>query len=47
MISKTLTIFKKNLSKSRKFIFENYREHMLDKTISHEIEKLKKIKKKR
>ena len=46
MLSKILTIFKKNLSKSRKFIFGNYREHVLSKTICHEIEKLEKIKKK-
>ena len=46
MLLKNLTILKKNLSKTRKFIFVNYREHMIDKTICHEIEKLKKIKKK-
>jgi len=47
MLSKILTIFKKKLLKTRKFIFGNYREHVLDKTICHEIETLKKIKKKR
>ena len=46
MLLKNLTILKKNLSKARKFIFGNYRKNMLDKTICHEIEKLKKIKKK-
>ena len=45
MLSKILTIFKKKLSKTRKFIFGNYREHVLSKTICHEIEKLEKIKK--
>ena len=47
MQSKILTIFKKKLSKTRKFIFGNYREHVLSKTICHEIEKLEKIKKKK
>jgi len=46
MLSKILTIFKKKLPKTRKFIFGNYREHVLSKTICHEIEKLEKIKKK-
>ena len=46
MLSKILTIFKKKLSKTRKFIFGNYREHALSKTICHEIEKLERIKKK-
>ena len=46
MQSKILTIFKKKLSKTRKFIFGNYREHVLSETICHEIKKLKKIKKK-
>ena len=45
MLSKILTIFKKKLSKTRKFIFGNYREHVLSRTICHEIEKLEKIKK--
>ena len=47
MLSKILTILKKKLSKTRKFIFANYREHVLSKTICHEIEKLEKIKKKK
>ena len=47
MLSKILTIFKKKLSKTRKFTFKNYREHVLSKTICHKIEKLKKIKKKK
>ena len=47
MLSKILTIFKKNLSRSRKFIFENYREQVISKTICHEIEKLEKFKKKK
>ena len=46
MLSKILSIFKKKLSKTRKLIFGNYRENALSKTIYHEIEKLKKIKKK-
>ena len=46
MLSKILTILKKKLSKNRKFIFGNYREHVLSETICHEIKKLKKIKKK-
>ena len=46
MLSKILTKFKINLSKFRKFIFGNYRELILSKTICREIEKLEKIKKK-
>ena len=46
MLSKILTISKKKLSKTRKFIFKNYTEHVLSKTICHEIEKLDEIKKK-
>ena len=47
MLLKLEVIFKKIFSKSRKFIFKNYREHILSKTICHEIEKLEKLKKKR
>ena len=47
MLSKILTKFKINLSKFRKFIFGNYRELILSKTICREIEKLEKIKKKK
>ena len=47
MISKILTIFKKVLSKSRQFIFRNYREHILSKTICDEIERLEKLKRKK
>ena len=47
MVSKILTKFKINLSKFRKFIFGNYRELILSKTICREIEKLEKIKKKK
>ena len=46
MHSKIMVIFKKVLAKSRKYIFQNYREHVLSKTICHEIEKLEKFKKK-
>ena len=38
-------IFKKSLSQLRKFIFRNYREHVLSKVICREIEKIEKIKK--
>ena len=47
MILKILTIFKKVLSKSRKFIFRDYREHILSKTICCEIERLEKLKRKK
>ena len=47
MISKIHTIFKKALSKTRKFIFRNYREHILSKTICCEIERLEKLKRKK
>ena len=47
MRSKILTMFKKKLSKTIKFIFGNYREYVLSKTICHEIEKLVKIKRKK
>ena len=46
MLSKILTMSKKKLFKTSKFIFGNYRENALSKTIYHEIEKLEKIKKK-
>ena len=47
MLSKILTMSKKKLFKTRKFIFGNYRELILIKTICSEIEKLEKIKKKK
>tara|TARA_B100001013_G_C24595943_1_gene436750 strand:+ start:378 stop:1076 length:699 start_codon:yes stop_codon:yes gene_type:complete len=47
MESKISTIFKKTLSKFRKLIFKNYREQVLSKIISVEIEKLQKIRKKK
>ena len=47
MLSNILVIFKNVLSKSRKIIFKNYREHVLSKIICHEIENLEKIRKKK
>jgi hypothetical protein len=47
MSLKSQSILKKILSRFRRFIFTDYREHMLSKTICHEIEKLEKIKKKK
>ena len=39
--------FKKLLSKYRKFLFGNYRGHVLSTTICSEIEKLEKLKRKK
>ena len=42
-----ISIFKKLLSKYRKFLFGNYRGHVLSATICDEIEKLEKLKRKK
>ena len=42
-----ISIFKKLLSKYRKFLFGNYRGHVLSTTICGEIEKLEKLKRKK
>tara|TARA_B100001964_G_scaffold221579_1_gene265723 strand:- start:169 stop:777 length:609 start_codon:yes stop_codon:yes gene_type:complete len=47
MITKILTTFKNFLSRFRKFIFKNYREHILSKILSREMERVEKIDKKK